>query len=337
MTEKPVPTVTNNSLWQQELAEAFTDIEALCGYLDLSAADLSISSAAAKKFPLRVPRGFAARMEKGNPDDPLLRQILPISNELLAFPGFNADPVGDLQAVSAPGVLHKYRNRALFIATGACAVNCRYCFRRNFPYAELQLSKSKEDSAVAYIAAHDDISEVILSGGDPLLLGDERLQTLIAKLGRIGHVKRLRIHSRLPVVLPSRITGVLIATLTQIPQQAVVVLHSNHANEIGPAVTTACAKLKAADITLLNQAVLLKGVNDCAEELCRLSETLFAAGVLPYYLHLLDRAEGTGHFEVPEPEAAAIMRQVQQNLPGYLVPKLVREQAGALSKLAFAY
>jgi EF-P beta-lysylation protein EpmB len=337
MTEKPVLTDIRTPLWQQELADAFTDMEALCGYLHLSCADLPISTAAAKKFPLRVPRGFAARMEKGNAGDPLLRQVLPVSDELKVFPGFHADPVGDLQAVSAPGVLHKYRGRALFITAGACAIHCRYCFRRDFPYAQLQLGKSKEDRAVAYIAEHNDISEVILSGGDPLLLNDERLHGLIAKLGRIGHLKRLRIHSRLPVVLPSRITDALIATLTNIPQQAVMVLHSNHANEISPTVVAACAMLKAAGITLLNQAVLLQGVNDNAESLCTLSEMLFAAGVLPYYLHLLDRAEGTGHFEAPETQAAALMRQVQQNLPGYLVPKLVREQAGALSKLAIGY
>lgn len=335
MTEKP--TLIDTPFWQQELAAAFTDIAALCSYLQLSPSDLPVAAAAAKNFPLRVPHGFAARIEKGNPDDPLLRQVLPLHDELLALPGFSNDPVGDLQAVSAHGVLHKYSGRALFITTGACAINCRYCFRRNFPYADLQLSKSKENSAVDYIAAHDDISEVILSGGDPLLLSDERLQALLAKLGRIAHLKRLRIHSRLPVVLPSRITDELIAALTQQPQQTVVVLHSNHANEISPAVVVACAMLKAAGITLLNQAVLLQGVNDNAESLCALSETLFTAGVLPYYLHLLDRAAGTGHFEVPEAQAAALLRQVRQRLPGYLVPKLVREQEGELSKLALAY
>lgn len=335
MTDNPL--LTDTPVWQQELAAAFSDLKTLCTYLHLSLADLPISAAAAKNFPLRVPRGFAARIEKGNPADPLLRQVLPVTDELAALPGFNGDPVGDLRAVSAPGVLHKYSGRALFITTGACAVHCRYCFRRDFPYAQLQLGKSKEDSAVDYIAAHDDIREVILSGGDPLLLSDERLYGLIAKLSAIGHVKRLRIHSRLPVVLPTRITGALVSMLANIPQQAVVVLHSNHANEIGPEAAAACSELKAAGIALLNQTVLLKGINDCAERLCELSETLFAAGVLPYYLHLLDRADGTGHFEVDETEAAAIMRRVQQRLPGYLVPKLVREQSGAPSKLAIAY
>lgn len=335
MIEKPA--VIGTPVWQQELAAAFSDIADLCNYLQLPPEALPVSAAAAKDFPLRVPRGFAARIEKANPNDPLLRQILPLHDELQQFPGFNTDPVGDLQAVSAPGVLHKYAGRALFISTGACAINCRYCFRRNFPYAELQLGKSREDSAVDYIAAHDDISEVILSGGDPLLLSDERLQGLITKLGRIGHLKRLRIHSRLPVVLPSRITDGLIATLTHIPQQVIVVLHSNHANEIDPTVTIACALLKGAGITLLNQSVLLRGVNDNADALCELSERLFACGVLPYYLHLLDRAAGTGHFEVSETQAAAIMREVQQRLSGYLVPKLVREQAGASSKSAVIY
>ncbi|MGR8933538.1 MAG: EF-P beta-lysylation protein EpmB [Gammaproteobacteria bacterium] len=324
-------------LWQQELATAFSDLNSLCRYLQLSITDLPISAAAATSFPLRVPRGFAARIEKGNPEDPLLRQILPVSDELATIPGFNSDPVGDLHAVAAPAVLHKYSGRALLITTGGCAINCRYCFRRNFPYSQLQLGKNKEDSAISYISAHNDISEVILSGGDPLLLSDQRLYRLIAKLSGIAHLKRLRIHTRLPVVLPSRITDALIEVLVNIPQQTVVVLHSNHANEISSEVAAACVRLKTSGITLLNQAVLLKGINDCSERLCDLSETLFAAGVLPYYLHLLDRAEGTAHFEVSETEAAAIMRRVQHRLPGYLVPKLVREQPGAQSKLAVVY
>jgi EF-P beta-lysylation protein EpmB len=300
--------------------------------LRLSPAELPISTAAASAFPLRVPRGFAACIEKGNPRDPLLRQVLPVGDELISLPGFVADPVGDLRAVAAHGVLHKYQGRALLLATGACAVHCRYCFRRNFPYAQQQLTRSKEDDAIAYVAAHRDIREVILSGGDPLLLGDDRLFILVSRLSLIGHLQRLRIHSRLPVVLPGRVNDALIDTLTRIPQQVVLVLHSNHSNEISPAVAVGCAKLKAAGITLLNQSVLLKGVNDSAEQLCSLSEELFSAGVLPYYLHLLDRAAGTGHFEVEEAKAVAIMHQVRQILPGYLVPKLVREQQGALSK-----
>ncbi|MDD5276029.1 MAG: EF-P beta-lysylation protein EpmB [Methylovulum sp.] len=318
--------------WQQQLAEAFTDFADLCRYLNLTVADLPVSQAAARDFPMRVPLNFASCIEKGNPDDPLLRQILPVSHELQSYPGFTNDPVGDLAATAQTGLLHKYHGRVLLINTGSCAINCRYCFRRNFPYGDLQLGKQAEQAAITYIQQDPGISEVILSGGDPLLLSDARLAQLFDKLIAVKHVKRIRIHSRLPIVLPARITAEFIETLKQSGKQIIIVMHCNHANELNGHVLAACHSLRNQPFTLLNQSVLLKGVNDNGCVLCELSERLFEAGVLPYYLHLLDKAKGTGHFEVPEAVALDLHRQMQAKLPGYLVPKLVREIAGGRSK-----
>jgi L-lysine 2,3-aminomutase len=271
-------------------------------------------------------------MQKGNPDDPLLRQVLPIEDELVDYPGFNLDPVGDIKAAVQPGVLHKYQGRVLLINTGSCAINCRYCFRRNFPYNELQLSKQQESGAIEYIKSDPTINEVILSGGDPLLLSDARLSQLIRQLEAIDHIKRIRIHSRLPIVLPARVTDELVNLLANCSKQLILVVHANHANELNERVITACKLLKNNGITLFNQSVLLKGVNDNAATLCELSEQLFANGIIPYYLHLLDKATGTGHFEVFECEAKILIEKVKNTLPGYLVPKLVKEIAGAESK-----
>jgi L-lysine 2,3-aminomutase len=318
--------------WQQQLAEAFTSIEDLCDYLTLSPADLSISQAASKNFPLRVPLSFAASMEKGNPEDPLLRQVLPIHDECRIYPNYSDDPVGDIGAVVVPGLLHKYSGRVLLVNTGSCAINCRYCFRRNFPYNELQLSKQQESGAIEHIKSDPTITEVILSGGDPLLLSDARISQLIGQLEAIGHIKRIRIHSRLPVVLPARITDELAKILALCSKQIVLVVHANHANELNGRAATAFKLLKNKGIALLNQSVLLKGVNDDATTLCELSEKLFVHGITPYYLHLLDKATGTGHFEVSEHEAKLLIKQVQDGLPGYLVPKLVKETTGSLSK-----
>ncbi|MFM8341824.1 MAG: EF-P beta-lysylation protein EpmB [Methylomonas sp.] len=323
---------TSTTSWQQLLAEGFTDIESLCQHLQLVPNQLPLLLGF-KDFPLRVPRGFVDCMEKGNPNDPLLRQILPIQDELVNYPGYNADPVGDLNAVAAAGVIHKYQGRVLLIATGACAVHCRYCFRRNFPYGEQQLSNQKLQQAISFIAEHSDISEVILSGGDPLLLNDDKLGFLLQQLANIKHVQRIRLHSRVPIVLPARITDSLLTHLSNSNQQIVMVLHSNHGNELSPSVAAACLKIRQHGITLLNQSVLLKAVNDDANTLCQLSEKLFSLGILPYYLHLLDHAIGTGHFAVDDHTAKQLLEQMQRQLPGYLVPKLVREQAGAAYKL----
>jgi EF-P beta-lysylation protein EpmB len=318
--------------WQQQLAEAIDNIEYLCDYLSLSMAELPASVSAAKDFPLRVPLNFADCMEKGNPDDPLLRQVLPVHDELAFYPGFNNDPVGDLQAATQTGVLHKYHGRVLLINTGSCAINCRYCFRRNFPYADYQLSKQKEAAAVRAIQNDTGITEVILSGGDPLLLNDARLKQLVQELSAIKHLRRIRIHSRLPIVLPARITADLISLFAQSTKQIILVVHCNHAREINGRVSAACHALKEKGITLFNQSVLLKGVNDNVPALCELNEQLFSHGIIPYYLHLLDKATGTGHFEVSKTEALKLIEQVQAKLPGYMVPKLVQEYAGAESK-----
>lgn len=318
--------------WQAELADSFTDPHDLLGFLELDPRDFPALGRAAASFPFRVTRSYAGRMAKGDPADPLLRQVLPLAEELVTWPGFVADPVGDLAAAVAPGVLHKYQGRALLIVTGACAIQCRYCFRREFPYEANPLGRSREREALDFIAGDESLTEVILSGGDPLVLSDERLSGLVERLAAIPHVRRLRIHSRLPVVLPSRITGELARGLAGSRLQAVLVVHANHPAEFDESVKDALDRLRVAGIALLNQAVLLKGVNDRAATLYRLSETLFDHGVLPYYLHLLDKARGTAHFEVDEGRALELLRHLRETLPGYLVPRLVREVAGEAFK-----
>ena len=309
-----------------------TDLQTLCDELQLSPQALNFSAKATENFPLRVPKSFVSRMEKGNPHDPLLRQILPIADELEIHADFSHDPVGDLQAVKQIGILHKYHGRVLLINTGACAIHCRYCFRRNFPYTDLQLSKQQEAQAIQAIAEDKTIEEVILSGGDPLVLNDVRLASLFTQLNAIPTLKRLRIHTRLPIVQPERITVELLDIFKTSPKNIILVLHCNHANEIDENVASACEKLKNANVTLLNQSVLLCGVNDDAAVLCALSERLFEIGAMPYYLHFLDKAHGTAHFQVSKARALEIMTVVQNRLSGYLVPKLVFEQAGQLAK-----
>lgn len=318
--------------WQTELGNAFTNSRDLLEFLNLPTENLPLSKQAARNFVMRVPIGYAECMEKGNPDDPLLRQVLPVNDELNSYPGFINDPVGDLDATKPGGIIHKYHGRVLLITTGGCAIHCRYCFRRNFPYPDLQMNKTRLFQALQYIRDNSEVSEVILSGGDPLLLSDNRLGLLVQKISQFQHIKRIRIHTRIPIVLPSRITTQLLENLTRIPQQIIMVLHCNHSNEISQAVVNACSMLKQHRIHLFNQTVLLKGVNDRIDQLVQLSEKLFASNVLPYYLHLLDKANGTGHFEVSETTAISIMDGIKAKLPGYLVPKLVRETPGAASK-----
>lgn len=318
--------------WQIELQQAITrpaDLLALLG-LDAAALPLPLASPA---FPLRVPRAFVARMRKGDPADPLLRQVLPLADEDMPAPGFGSDPVGDLASAARPGLLHKYHGRVLLVATGACAVHCRYCFRRHFPYGDENPRHDAWREALDYMAADRSISEVILSGGDPLSLSDRRLGELAGAIAAIPHVRRLRIHTRQPVVLPARIDSAFLDWFEPLPLQKVVVVHVNHANEVDAAVGAAVAALRAAGATLFNQSVLLRGVNDSVPALAALGEALFAAGVIPYYLHLLDRVTGAAHFEVPEARALALHQGLQAQLPGYLVPRLVREQADAPSKL----
>ncbi|MFC4528276.1 EF-P beta-lysylation protein EpmB [Dyella halodurans] len=283
-------------------------------------------------FALRVPRGFVARMRQGDPADPLLLQVLPRAAEHDQVEGFTTDAVGDLPAKAGQGVLHKYSGRALLVASGSCAINCRYCFRRHFPYGDEIAAAGQWRKALDHVRQDPTITELILSGGDPLSLATAKLEELTQGLQEIPHVVRLRIHTRLPVVLPERVDRALMDWMAQLPLQKVVVLHANHANEFDASVDEACARLREAGATLLNQAVLLRGVNDNADALAALSERMFAAGVLPYYLHQLDRVRGAAHFEVDDSRALALVEELRQRLPGYLVPKLVREVAGEASK-----
>jgi EF-P beta-lysylation protein EpmB len=283
-----------------------------------------------------VPRGFVARMRRGDPGDPLLRQVLPLPDEQLAVPGYGADPLQEAQARRAPGLLQKYRGRALLVTTGACAVHCRYCFRREFPYAEQVGDLGRWRESLQHIAADPGITEVILSGGDPLSLSDARLAALGDELARIPHVTTLRLHTRQPIVLPERVDSGLLAWLRGLPWRVVIVVHANHPNEIDAPVAAALQALRASGATLLNQSVLLAGVNDDAAVLAALSRALHAAGALPYYLHMPDPVAGTAHFAVTERTAVAIIDHLARELPGYLVPRLVRETPGEDAKSVLA-
>ncbi|MGH8079175.1 MAG: EF-P beta-lysylation protein EpmB [Lysobacter sp.] len=314
--------------WQALWRDAVRDPRELLTLLGLDPAALGVSEAAAAQFPLRVPRSFVARMRPGDPTDPLLRQVLPLDEEMRPMPGFSLDAVGDGAAKAGHGVIRKYRGRALLIATGSCAVHCRYCFRRHFPYAEETAAAAGWRDAVAAIAADPGIDEVILSGGDPWSLATPKLVELTDALRPIAHLKRLRIHTRLPVVLPERVDAALSQWLQDLPWPVAVVLHANHANEFDAEVDAAMQRLRVAGATLLNQAVLLRGVNDSVEALAALSERSYAAGVLPYYLHQLDRVQGSAHFEITDEAARALHRALAARISGYLVPKLVREVTG---------
>ncbi len=319
--------------WRRELAAAVTDPAELLALLELDPALLPGARRAAARFGLRVPRAYLALMHRGDPADPLLRQVLPLEAETATVAGFGSDPVGDLAALQVPGLLSKYHGRALLMTTGACAVHCRYCFRREFPYDSGSLTPARLEQAVAALAAMPGIEEVILSGGDPLALPTARLARIGKALAALPGLNRLRIHTRTPVVLPARVDALLLDWLAGLPWRTVIVLHVNHPRELSPQVSTAVRDLAATGATLLNQSVLLAGVNDDEDTLCELSTALFEAGVLPYYLHLLDRVAGTAHFEVAERRAIELHAGLLRRLPGYLAPRLVRELAGAPCKM----
>jgi len=314
--------------WKRAWRDAVRDPRELLEMLGLGHLAATLSDAAAAQFPLRVPRGFVARMRHGDPGDPLLRQVLPALDEDRLVPGYALDAVGDGAARAAHGVIRKYTGRALLVATGSCAVNCRYCFRRHFPYAQETAAADQWREAVAAIRADASIEEVILSGGDPLSLSTPKLHALTDALAPIAHLRRLRIHTRLPIVLPERADADLLRWLRTLPWPVAVVVHANHANEFDAHVDAAMAALRDAGATLLNQAVLLRGVNDSVDALAALAERGFAAGVLPYYLHQLDRVTGAAHFEVDDARARALHAALAARLSGYLVPRLVREVAG---------
>jgi len=319
--------------WQKSLKQVITDPKALIKLLKLDLALLPEAEAAAKLFPLRVPREFIKRIKKGDLNDPLLRQILPLGVELEAVKGFVPDPLGEKSVNPVPGLLHKYHGRVLLTVAGACGVNCRYCFRREFPYQANNPGTKGWEQTLDYIKNDPTINEVIFSGGDPLVATDHYLATLTKKIAKIPQVKTLRIHTRMPIVIPERINAEFIKWISGTRLHPVIVVHCNHANEINDDVRKAMKRLNKANILVLNQAVLLKDVNDSVEILIELSEKLFEMQVLPYYLHMLDKVSGSAHFEIEERVAKQLIWQMQLRLPGYLVPTLVREEAGAKTKL----
>ena len=322
--------------WRKLLRDALRTPEALLAALGLEAHWEALAPDAASPFPVRVPAPFLAAMTPGDPTDPVLRQVLASQDERTLTPGFSADPLEEQAHSPVPGLLHKYQNRALLITTGACAVHCRYCFRRHYPYSEGHSGGAQLPAALAYLERETDIEEVILSGGDPLMLDDEKIAALLTALEAIPHLKRVRLHSRTPVVLPQRITEALADRLAASRLQAVLVVHVNHAQELRAGLPERLPALRAAGVTLLNQAVLLRGVNDSLAALTALSDGLFAAGILPYYLHLLDPVAGAGHFAVEEGEAFALYQALCEARSGYLVPKLTREIPGRAGKQSYA-
>ena len=316
--------------WRDQMINAITSVDELLRELELE--HLRAGLDRSPGFRLQVPRAYVRKMQKRNPEDPLLKQVLPLTAEDAS--SGSVDPVGDLDAMPVPGLLHKYHGRALLVTTGACAIHCRYCFRRHFPYADSNPRKQAWRPMLDYLSDHDDIEEIILSGGDPLMLDNGILDRLIQAFEEIPHLRWLRIHTRLPVVLPARIDDGLIALLRRSRFRSTCVIHCNHANELMDDELAALQRMDNAGISLLNQSVLLKGVNDSAAALTALSRRLHQARVLPYYLHMLDPVQGAMHFEVAESAAVDILDTIRSELPGYLVPRLVREIPGEASKSA---
>lgn len=333
-------TTPGGAIWQKEMQGAFRTVQGLLAHLDLdpaapeAPAESRPASVQAGGFPLLVPRAFASRMKRGDWRDPLLLQVLPLSGENLAAPGYFPDAVGDLASQVVPGLLHKYSSRALLMVSHQCAVHCRYCFRREFPYGDLPRGQAGWDDAWAYIEATPGLDELVLSGGDPLFLDNRRLRLILDRAAAVPHIKTVRFHTRLPIVLPSRVEPGLLALLQSTAERktVMVVVHANHANEIDAECGTALNALRRAGAVLLNQAVLLAGINDDADILADLSRALLQYGTLPYYLHQLDRVTGTAHFEVAESKGLALIEALRGMLPGYAVPRYVRETAGEPNK-----
>lgn len=327
---KLTPLSAAEPTWQSELKHAYRSASQLRLALGLSAIDDQDYG-----FPILAPRPYVSRITKNDPTDPLLLQVISSASESEEQFGFSEDPLDERDANPRPGVVHKYRSRQLFIATGQCAINCRYCFRRHFPYSDNRVSQAQWRENIRQTALDPNVNEIILSGGDPLLLNDEVLTGLLSEVERHPSISRVRIHTRLPLVIPQRITNALIDALSNRRFKVILVWHINHPNEIDDAVELAALRLHKAGVTQLNQSVLLKSVNDAAATLAELSERLFSINILPYYLHLLDRVSGAAHFLVPDSEAKIIYRELAEHLPGFLVPKLARETSGNFSKDTF--
>ncbi|GAB1256117.1 EF-P beta-lysylation protein EpmB [Aurantivibrio plasticivorans] len=323
--------------WQEQLINIIRDPKELCRELAIDVDALKGSYPALCKanddFQVRVPRSYLQRIERGNLNDPLLLQVLPSAAELINAPGYVTDPLAEAAATQAPGIIQKYHGRALLMLTSACAIHCRYCFRRHFPYENHRQSRHEWQESLDRIARDTSLNEIILSGGDPLTLADAYLAEFVEHLEAISHIKTLRIHTRLPIVIPDRVNPELLTWLRRGRLNKVMVLHANHANEINNCVRSACRSLRDAGVTLLNQAVLLRGINNSVSSLATLSHRLFESGVLPYYLHVLDKVQGVQHFDLPRPEALKLHKQLQTQLPGYLVPRLSHELAGAPNKI----
>jgi EF-P beta-lysylation protein EpmB len=320
--------------WQKELANVITDPQKLLEAVNIDPKKYLNHFKARQLFPVRVPRPFIARMKKGDINDPLLKQVMPLSQEFVITDGFSTDPLEEHSTV-AEGLLHKYKHRVLMIVKSGCAINCRYCFRRHFPYEDNSPNKKRWQQALDYIQQHNEINEVIFSGGDPLMASDEHLTWLVKQLEKIPHISRLRIHTRLAIVIPNRVTKSLVTLLTNTRLKPAIVFHINHQNEIDENVIRALEPLRAARIPLFNQSVLLKDINDDVEVLCQLSEALFDNGIMPYYLHLFDKVQGVAHFDIEEQRAQTIVKEMMAKLPGFLMPKVVREIAGEANKTPF--
>ncbi len=324
-------TKTRQIDWQSELQLALQQKQS-----SMLHGSPAYDSEAAKMFAPVLTASMVDSINWENQDDPVLKQFLPTSAETTVAEGLLADPVGDINATQVPGLIHKYHGRVLLVASGSCAVNCRYCFRRHFEYQKNFAPRNGWRASLDYIAQHDSIHEVILSGGDPLTLDNKSLYRLTDGLQQVPHIQTLRIHSRIPVVLPPRIDSFFLQWAQTWDRKKVMVIHSNHAQELSAAARTAITDLQQAGFTLLNQSVLLKGVNDNAKVLADLSNQLFDLGVMPYYLHQMDPVQNAAHFIVAPDQALQIHQQLKARLPGYLVPKLVREVAGEASKTGLA-
>jgi EF-P beta-lysylation protein EpmB len=318
--------------WQEQLAQAIRQPNDLLEYVGLMAGSIGYSHKAIAQFPIRVPHVFANRIKQNDPNDPILRQVFPYIDEDHEVSGYIKDPLAESGVQPVKGLLQKYESRVLSITTAACAIHCRYCFRRHFPYQESTASSQHWKTAIEYIRADKSIHEVILSGGDPLTLSDRRLTEICSALASIKHIKRIRFHTRLPIVLPDRINSTLLKILTDTDKSIVFVIHSNHANELDDDVSTSISLLQRFGILVLNQSVLLKGVNDTVTSLINLSERLVENNVVPYYLHLLDPVAGAAHYETSTEHAIALINEMQASVSGYLVPKLVREEIDGTSK-----